>query len=154
MECCSSVGESDLPLTIVSEENRRCGRQGSSSGSGCELVSLRQKECIITATGSVAALPSLAHHCSHVPGHHATGSTQVDDALSPSSEQSLSEMSATAEHISFSKEVIAFSLFGRIHPKCSKFWKSHVTYSLKLISIAQIWSVHHSLFAQHLHNII
>ena len=119
------MGETDLPLTIVSEENRLCGRQSSRGGSCVELVGLRhgQEECTITVAGSVATLPSLTHHCSHGPEHHATSrAAQVAcDALSPSSEQSLSEMSATAEHTSFSKEVIAFSLFGRIHPKCSEF---------------------------------
>ena len=148
------MGESERPLTIISEENRLRGgcrprrhsplleHHASSSrspGHCAELVTAvslprhhdqSNEECTITASVSVAALPSLTRHgghCSPPRHHHGSGSASrviVDAALSPSasSEQSLgSEMSATAEeHTSFSKEVISFSLFGRIHPKCSK----------------------------------
>ena len=148
------MGESERPLTIISEENRlRGGRprrhsplldhhaSSSSRSPQCaELVTAvslprhhdqSEEECTITASVSVAALPSLTPHGGHCSPparhHHGSGSASqvvVDAALSPSasSEQSLgSEMSATAEEqTSFSKEVISFSLFGRIHPKCSK----------------------------------
>lgn len=145
MECCS-VGESvDRHLAIISEENRLRGRprhspehRGNiSPRCAAELVAVslprhhgqseEEEECTITASVSVAALPALtSHHCSRRQ-HHAYGSESAGSrasALSPSasSEHSLgSEVSATAEErTSFSKEVIAFSLFGRIHPKCSE----------------------------------
>ena len=134
------MGESDRPLTIISEENRLCGSRHSpehhlragNSRQCAELVAVglpprhgqSEEECTITASVSVAALPALTpHHCSRYHASESSRASQMD-ALSPSasSEQSLgSEMSATAEeHTSFSKEVITFSLFGRIHPKCSK----------------------------------
>lgn len=134
------MGESERPLTIISEENRLRGvpRHGSSEPRGrsrTELVAVglprhgqAEEECTITASVSVAALPSLTphHRCSRE--HHAAsepGSQTAMDAMSPSasSEHSLGSdnMSATTEeHTSFSREVITFSLFGRIHPKCSK----------------------------------
>ena len=139
MECCS-MGESDRPLTVTLEENRLCGSRHSpehhlrtgSSRQCAELVAVglprhgqAEEECTITASVSVAALPPLTpHRCTQHRVSESSRASQMD-ALSPSasSEQSLgSEMSATAdEHTSFSKEVITFSLFGRIHPKCSKF---------------------------------
>ena len=149
------MGESDRPLTILSEENRLCGARPEhlsvgSSRQHAELVAVglprqqseeEEEECTITAAVSVAALPSLTpHHCRDREHHcsEASRASQMEDVLSPSaSEQSLgSEMSATAdEHTSFSKEIITFSLFGRIHPKCSKFAWS--TMQLKIYALSQ-----------------
>lgn len=141
------MGESDQPLKMLSEENRLRGARPEhlsvgSSRQRAELINVglphqqseeEEEECTITAAVNVAALPALTpHHCS--PQHHsATEACQMEaDVLSPSaSEQSLgSEMSD--EHTSFSKEVITFSLFGRIHPKCSEFVQLELTMHLTL----------------------
>ena len=144
MEYCSSVMERDQPLTIVSEENRHRGpRQpgqvilSHGRASDHELVGIRGagEECTITASVSVAAaLPTSTRRCSGGSArqpHSAVAPSPRDvhvaesDALSPSaaSEESIqSELSTAGDTSSqFSKEIITFSLFGRIHPKCSKY---------------------------------
>lgn len=106
MECgCNS--ERDQPVPIVSEENRHCHQTYE-----CGLEHHQEECCIPGAVdhSTVAVLPPLTHHC-HPPPR---------GGRMPPSEPSLSEVGGT-ESALFSKEVIAFSLFGRIHPKRSKF---------------------------------
>lgn len=112
MDCCCAT-ESDLPVTIVSEENRHCHVSRECGGLGAEADCPSYEESSLERH-AVAALPALTQHLCQTSSH-------ADDGTR-SSATSLSDLSADEPtSLPFSKEVIAFSLFGRIHPKCSKF---------------------------------
>ena len=109
MECLCAASEQ--PLVIVSEENRHCRIIR-----GCGIEHHRQPthdeqdKAELMDEQAVAALPALTHHSKLPPPRRR------------SPEPSLSEVQDNEPQaaLPFSREVIAFSLFGRIHPKCSK----------------------------------
>ena len=127
MECCSAA-DSDRPLTILSEENsaRHChvllrSRRGEEEQDNDADVECTDVDVAGSSSASVeqqrrvrAALPSLTHHSQLPPCGESE--MQVGD------EAGLSDAEVEAEQaaLPFSKEVISFALFGRIHPKCSK----------------------------------
>ena len=111
--------ESGRPVTILTAagegRHRHVDEDQDADGVGCT-----KEVRSVVAAGSVvverhilrAALPSLTHH-SQLPPHG--DEVQVADDAS-----TVSDAEGMEPALPFSKEVISFALFGRIHPKCSK----------------------------------
>ena len=127
MECCCA--ESNHSIAIVSEENRHCHLSPHDCGSA--LADHRDEASppcpgYDETTSSmehqpVAALPALTHDSQLPPPR--------GDGTRASAAPDLTELSSEEAALPFSKEVIAFSLFGRIHPKCSEFPNYSLAYS-------------------------
>ena len=116
MECCCA--ESEQPVVIVSEENRHChlspGDCGSEQRDEAEACPGYDDSTSSMDHQPVAALPALTHDSLLPRG----------DGIRASAAPELTELSPEEAALPFSKEVIAFSLFGRIHPKCSELYKT------------------------------
>ena len=119
MECCCTDG--DEAVVIVSEENRHCqlsrecGRTHHIQTSHESQDSVRTTEFMDQQHDSVAALPDHSHHSKLPPSRR-----RSSEPILIESQEDTAAPAAGDAALPFSWEVIAFSLFGRIHPKCSR----------------------------------
>ena len=113
MECCCTGGEQ--AVVIVSEKNRFCQLTGDCGRT--HHIQPRHGQGateLMDQHAGVAALPDHSHHSKLPPSRRRSSEpilTEPREDTAPG---------AVAAALPFSREVIAFSLFGRIHPKCSR----------------------------------
>ena len=116
MECCCT--DADEAVVIVSEENRLCQLTRRGCNSSTRRIQPARHEQGLTEVmdhHAVAALPDHSHHSKLPPSRRRSSEPILTD---PHEETAPATGDAAA--LPFSWEVIAFSLFGRIHPKCSR----------------------------------